>query len=158
LCRLIRLLSTWCRAAAFLLASGVSKLDCFYNPSARTAQKTASLLSRRRVYRPLHRCLTVARVFTQLFHSNGCTRHISYRARSSVVECNGCFSGSTVPAFRKYASILSSYLCLGLPSSLFPSDSATETPSAFIFSATYPAHLILHDFIIIIIFSEEYKL
>jgi hypothetical protein len=81
-----------------------NRLWTFYDPSARTTQKTASVLLRRRVSGPLHNkgrcgehiensCSIVAwirlrgNVFTQLFHSTGCTRHISYRNNSSIVAC-----------------------------------------------------------------------
>jgi hypothetical protein len=49
--------------------------------------------------------------------------------------------------------MLSTHLCLGLPSGLFPSGYPTSNLSAFLFSpirATWPAHLILRDLIILI--------
>jgi hypothetical protein len=52
--------------------------------------------------------------------------------------------------------ILSTHLRLGLPSGLFPSGFPTNNLYAFLFSpnrATWPAHLILHDLVIVIILS-----
>jgi hypothetical protein len=57
--------------------------------------------------------------------------------------------------------MLSSHLRLGLPSGLFLSGFPTNNLYTFLFSpirTTYPAHLILLDFIIQIILGEEYKL
>jgi len=56
--------------------------------------------------------------------------------------------------------ILSSHLCLGLPSGLFPSGFPITILYATRLShvrATCPAHLILHDLITQIIFGEAYR-
>ena len=56
--------------------------------------------------------------------------------------------------------ILSTHLCLGLPSGLFPSGFPTKTLFTLLSSpirATCPAHLILLDFITCTILGEEYK-
>jgi hypothetical protein len=56
--------------------------------------------------------------------------------------------------------ILSTHLRLGLPSGLFPSGFSTNDLYVVVFSsirATCPTHLILIDFIILIVLGEEYK-
>ena len=56
--------------------------------------------------------------------------------------------------------ILSSYLCLGLPSGLFPSGFTTKTPYTPLLSpirATCPDHLILLDLITRTMLGEDYK-
>ena len=65
------------------------------------------------------------------------------------------------PTFWRCIIILSSHLCLGLPSCLFPSGPPTKTLYTPLLSpilATYPAHLILLDLIIQIIFTVWFSL
>jgi hypothetical protein len=54
-------------------------LSHFSNSSARTSLKTSSSIV---IW------ILRGKVFTQLFHSNGCTRHISYRDNSCIVACD----------------------------------------------------------------------
>jgi hypothetical protein len=57
--------------------------------------------------------------------------------------------------------ILFTHLCLGLPSGVFPSGFPTNILYAFLFCpicATWPAHFILLDLIILITLGREYNL
>jgi hypothetical protein len=66
----------------------------------------------------------------------------------------------TTPSNLRYIFILSTHLCLGLPSVLFPSGFPTNIPYMHFspIRATCPTRLIFHNLIILIIFGEEYKL
>jgi hypothetical protein len=63
----------------------------------------------------------------------GCITRLSYCC-VRVLLGNGCFCASTVLAWSKYATILSSNLCLGLPNGLLPSGFPTKILYAFLFS------------------------
>jgi hypothetical protein len=58
------------------------------------------------------------------------------------------------PTLYLYIPILSSHLHLGLPSSLFSLYEFLASPTL----CTRPAHVIVLDFITLIIFGEQYKL
>jgi len=65
-----------------------------------------------------------------------------------------------IPLLERSFSILSSHLRRGLPSGLFPScfpSKSLHTPLLSPICATWPAHLMLLDLMIRIIFDEEYR-
>jgi len=80
-------------------------------------------------------------------------RHLSLSWASSI---------QSVPQHIFWRSVLtlSSHLCPGFPSGLFPSDFPTKTlytPLLFLIRATCPKHLILIDLISRKMLSEEYR-
>jgi hypothetical protein len=62
------------------------------------------------------------------------------------------------PYFPKIYSSISSHICLGLPSGLFPSGIPTKTFHESLTCATYPIHLTLLDLITLITLGEPQKL
>jgi hypothetical protein len=112
--------------------------------------------------------------FTELspcWEATGCvaTQELPSILWNLKVHYHACKSPPLVPVLIQInpvhttGSYLSTtHLHLGLPSGLFPSGFPTNILYAFLFSssirATYPAHLSLHDLIILVILGEEYKL
>ena len=63
------------------------------------------------------------------------------------------------PTYSRFFLILSSHLCLGLPSGLLPSRLRTKTLYTALLSplrATWPAHSVLLDLVIRLIYGERY--
>jgi hypothetical protein len=79
-----------------------------------------------------------------------CARHLSLSWARSIQ------SVSPNSTFWRFILILFFHLRLGLPSDSFPQVSAPK-PRVQLLRATYPAHFILLDLIIRIIFGEEYR-
>jgi len=91
------------------------------------------------------------RMFITAFTS---ARHL-YLSRASSIQ-----SIPPQPTSWRSILILSSHLCLGLPSGLFPSGFRIKilyTPLLYPKRATCPAHLILHDVITRTILGDEYR-
>jgi hypothetical protein len=114
---------------------------------AATQEPPRNLLNRRIITlytRALHRWLSKARTIQSTLHN----------LKISLLWVNAS-------CLFKIQLIFSTYLCLGLPSGLFPSGFPINNIYTSLFSpirATCPAKLILLDLIIPIILGEEYKL
>jgi len=102
-----------------------------------TSQEIPRILWYPKVHYRIHKCTPPAPILSQL-HSVHTLHPTSWR---SIL-------------------MLSSHLCLGLPSGLFPSDFPTKTlytPHPSPIRGTCPGHLVLLDFITRTILGEEYR-
>jgi hypothetical protein len=85
---------------------------------------------------------------------------LSYLQEPTTSPCHEPGKHNPILFLKKFIFLFPSYLCLGIPSVIFPSGFLTRTPYApllYLLHATCPIHLNHLDFITQILCGEEYR-